>query len=72
MAIMTRDAGRSRSAVLPGPSDVLQQQLGGTQALGLDVQKIANSISRSGTTAIVISLLYQGGWRSSFVAGGPT
>lgn len=48
--------------VLPGPSDLLQQQLGSTQGLGLDVQKIANSISTIWyTTAIAISLLYQGG-----------
>ena len=32
--------------VLPGPSDLLQQQLGGAQGLGLDVQKIVNSIVR--------------------------
>jgi hypothetical protein len=48
--------------VLPGPREVLQQQLGGTKELGLDVQKIANSISTIWyTTAIAISVLYQGG-----------
>ena len=48
--------------VLPGPSDLLQQKLGSTQGLGLDVQKIANSISTIWyTTTIAISLLYQGG-----------
>jgi hypothetical protein len=47
--------------VLPGPSDLLQQ-LGGTQGLGLDVQKIVNSITTIWyTTVIVVSLLYQGG-----------
>jgi len=48
--------------VLPGPSELLQQQLGGTQGLGIDVQRIANSISTVWYTAIIaISLLYQGG-----------
>ena len=48
--------------VLPGPSDLLQQQLGSTQGLGLDVQKIAKSISTIWyTTVIAVSLLYQGG-----------
>ena len=48
--------------VLPGPSDLLQQQLGSTQGLGLDVQKIANSITTIWyTTVIAVSLLYQGG-----------
>jgi len=48
--------------VLPGPSDLLQRELGSTQGLGLDVQKIANSITTIWyTTAIAISLLYQGG-----------
>lgn len=54
--------------VLPGASDVLQQQLGGTKGLGLDVQKIANSISTLWyTTAIAISLLYQGGMARYFL-----
>ena len=48
--------------VLPGPSDLLQQQLGGAEGLGLDVQKIADSISTMWyTAAIAISVLYQGG-----------
>ena len=48
--------------VLPGPSDLLQHQLGSTQGLGLDVQKIANSITTIWyTTVIAVSLLYQGG-----------
>ena len=48
--------------VLPGPTDLLQKQLGDTRELGLDVQKIAASISTIWyTTAITISLLYQGG-----------
>ena len=48
--------------VLPGPSDLLQQELGGTHGLGLDVQKIANSINTMWyTTVVAISLLYQGG-----------
>jgi hypothetical protein len=48
--------------VLPGPSDLLQQQLGATKALGRDVQNIAKSISTIWyTTCIAISLIYQGG-----------
>jgi len=48
--------------VLTGPSDLLQQQLGGTQGLGLDVQKLATSITTMWyTTLIAVSLLYQGG-----------
>jgi len=48
--------------VLPGPRDLLQHQLGSTQGLGLDVQKIANSITTIWyTTVIAVSLLYQGG-----------
>ena len=48
--------------VLPGPSELLRQQLGGIQGLGIDVQKIANSVSTIWyATVIAISLLYQGG-----------
>ena len=54
--------------VLPGASDVLQQQLGGTKGLGLDVQKIANSISTIWyTMAIAVSLLYQGAMARYFL-----
>ena len=46
----------------PGPSELLRQQLGGTQGLGIDVQKIADSVSAVWyTTIIAISLFYQGG-----------
>ena len=54
--------------VLPGASDVLQQQLGGAKAMGLDVQKIANSISTIWyATAIAMSLLYQGAMARYFL-----
>ncbi|MDD1749397.1 MAG: hypothetical protein LUO89_05915 [Methanothrix sp.] len=54
--------------VLPAASDVLKQQLRGAEGLGLDVQKLANSISTIWyTTAIAISLLYQGGMARYFL-----
>jgi hypothetical protein len=54
--------------VFPAASDTLQQQLGGTKGLGLDVQKIANSISTIWyTTAIAVSLLYQGAMARYFL-----
>ena len=54
--------------VLPAASDVLKQQLGDTKGLGLDVQKLANSINTLWyTAAIAISLLYQGGMARYFL-----
>jgi hypothetical protein len=54
--------------VLPAAGDVLQQQLGGTKGPGLDVQKIANFISTIWyTTAVAISLLYQGAMARYFL-----
>ena len=54
--------------VLPATSEVLKQQLGGTEGLGLDVLKLANSINTLWyTTAIATSLLYQGGMARYFL-----
>jgi hypothetical protein len=54
--------------VLPAASDVLKQQLGGAKGLGLEVLKIADSISTIWyTSAIAISLLYQGAMARYFL-----
>ena len=54
--------------VLPAASEVLTQQLRGTEGLGLDVLKLANSINTLFyTAAIAISLLYQGGMARYFL-----
>jgi hypothetical protein len=47
---------------------VLTQQLGGTEGLGLDVMKLANSVNTIwNTTVIAISLLCQGGTARYFL-----
>lgn len=54
--------------VLPAAGDVIARQLGGTQALGIDVQKLANSVSTVWfATLIAVSLLYQGGMARYFL-----
>ncbi|HEV8097367.1 MAG TPA: hypothetical protein VGP71_16690 [Burkholderiales bacterium] len=54
--------------VLPSASDVLTQQLGNTKGLGLDVQKLANSVSTVWYTFVIaISLIYQGGMARYFL-----
>jgi hypothetical protein len=54
--------------VLPVASEALTQQLRGTEGLGLDVLKLANSINTIwNTTIIAISLLYQGGMARYFL-----
>ena len=54
--------------VLPAESEVLTQQLRGTEGVGLDVLKLANSINTIwNTTVIAISLLYQGGMARYFL-----
>jgi hypothetical protein len=57
--------------VLPAPGEALNEQLKGTQGLGLDVLKLADSINTIWyTTVIAVSLLYQGGMARYFLNRG--
>ena len=48
--------------VLPSAGDLLNEQLGGTQGLGIDVQGLAESMNQVWyATVIGVALLYQGG-----------
>lgn len=54
--------------VLPAAGDRIAQQLGGAQALGIDIQQLANSVSIVWyATIIAVALLYQGGMARYFL-----
>jgi hypothetical protein len=53
--------------VLPSAGDALKQQLHDTGALGLDVRRLADSVTKAWyATVIAITVLYQGGMARYF------
>lgn len=54
--------------VLPSPADALQKQLGSTAGLGVDLRRLAESVSTVWYTAVIaIAVLYQGGMARYFL-----